>query len=134
MTISVLLIDNNLLFRQTLRMYLDLYPALFDVTDVDNGLDGLRLIDQLHPDIVITDRDLPGPGGLEMIRNLFDRSSSTKGIIISAHDEEGFIREAFQAGAYGYIDKREIALHMVAAICTVAAGNTYISSAYELPG
>jgi two-component system response regulator YesN len=68
------------------------------VGESDNGLEGAALIEELKPDLVITDIRMPGTDGLEMLENLKKKGITTKSVILSGHSEFDFARRALQTG------------------------------------
>jgi two-component system invasion response regulator UvrY len=79
-----------------------------------------------RPDLVIMDLNLPGSGGLEMIRRLMIEDNSARILVFSVHDDSIHVARAFEAGALGYVTKNAPPDQISEAIFRVAAGHKYI--------
>ena len=75
------------------------------VGTAQNGTDGLRLIETLKPDLVITDIVMPGKTGLEIARECFERNLKTQVILLSAHSDFAFAKRALHYGVLDYVLK-----------------------------
>ena len=79
-----------------------------------------------RPDLVIMDLNLPGSGGLEMIRRMITEDTSARILVFSVHDDSIHVARAFEAGALGYVTKNAPPDQISLAIFRVAAGHNYI--------
>ncbi len=80
-------------------------PAFLVVGEADNGVDGMRLIKQLQPGIVISDIRMPRMDGLKMIKNVFESSLKPAVIILSAYSDFEYAKLAIHYGVYEYLLK-----------------------------
>ena len=102
----VVLVEDSNLLRQGMIRTFDWKAASCQVAgDADNGQDGLALIRQIQPDIVITDIRMPVIDGLELIRQLREENSKAFFILISAYDEFEFAQRAIRYGVTEYLVK-----------------------------
>lgn len=129
MPIDVLIADDHGVIRAGLRALLNAEPGLQVVGEATDGQETLRLANELHPDVVLLDISMPGPGGIEVTRQLKAALPGTRVLILTVHEDESLLREAMRAGAAGYITKRAIKPELINAIHAVGRGDLYVHSA-----
>ncbi len=112
--------------RAGLCMLLRLEPDLEIVGEADDGHAALALAAELHPDVLLADVSMPGPGGVELARQLRDVLPDVHVVVLTMHEDSNLVREALTAGAYGYIIKRTAESDLVAAVHASAAGEVYV--------
>jgi DNA-binding NarL/FixJ family response regulator len=93
--------------------------------EAKSGTEALALANQLRPDIVVMDLNMPGMTGLEALRAIKDRLPYTGIVVLTLHFSEGLVREIFKAGARGYVMKSDADRDLVDAVTAVAAGKSY---------
>ncbi|HEX9014699.1 MAG TPA: response regulator transcription factor [Chloroflexota bacterium] len=103
--IRVLVIDDHPLFRQGVRFALDSEPDIHVVGEAADGDEALRLAVELAPDVVLSDVNIPGPDGVEIVRNLKGKLPHTAVILMTAYDDEDQLFDAVRVGAAGYFLK-----------------------------
>jgi two-component system response regulator NreC len=128
--IRILIADDHAVLRAGLRMLLDAEPDIEVVGEAANGAEALERTRQLTPDVVLLDVTMPKQGGLEVIRQIRDASSQTRVLILTMHDDEGYLREALVAGGSGYVLKRAADIELLTAIRTAHQGGTYLHAAH----
>ena len=124
---KILVVDDHPLVREGLAARINAQPDLEvcgEAADVDEAL---ALHDRIHPDLVIIDLALRTGHGLDLIKTIDQRKSSTKMLVISAHDESVFAERVIRAGALGYVSKQEAQEQVLDAISTVLRGERYVS-------
>jgi two-component system response regulator NreC len=127
-SIRVLIVDDHSVVRSGLRHILD-SEAGFDV--VGEAADARHAIFEARaklPDVVLMDVVLPGMSGIEAISELLIDCPETRILILSMQDDPRYVREAFAAGATGYVPKEAADTDVVAAVRAVAAGGRYVHS------
>ena len=127
MTIRVLLIDDHAVVRDGLAALLAGQADLEVVGDCGDGLEGLRLVRELQPDVVVVDLTLPGLNGVEVARQLAVEAPGSRVCALTMHSEARFVRDMLDAGATGYVTKSARFDAVIDAIRAVAAGGTYLS-------
>ena len=100
---KTLIVDDEPIARQVLRDELEAFPEVAIVGEADNGRQALERIEELHPDLVFLDLQMPVMGGLEVVRNLSGNQRIPIVVIVTAYDEHAI--EAFDAGAIDYLLK-----------------------------
>src|SRR4051812_43806281 len=101
-TLRVLLVDDEPVARQVLREELSGLAGVDVIGEAENGLEALKCIGELRPDLVLLDLQMPGKGGFDVIREL-DPAASPTIVIVTAFDQHAI--EAFEAGAVDYLLK-----------------------------
>jgi DNA-binding NarL/FixJ family response regulator len=127
MTLKLLLADDHQIVRQGLRAILEAERDFELVGEAADGLEAVRLVERLAPDVLVLDLMMPGIGGLEVARQVARRASHTRIVILSMHSNIAYVVEALRAGATGYVLKESGAEELVAAIRAVAHGKRYLS-------
>ncbi len=127
MNITVFLVDDHVVIRDTLRLLLEIQQDIKVVGDAANGRDAVRQVAQLHPDVVITDVSMPELDGIEATRQIREICPSTQVIVFSVHSTAEYVSRALQAGARGYLLKESGGVEVVDAVRAVHAGRCYVN-------
>ncbi|MBE9508227.1 MAG: response regulator transcription factor [Chloroflexi bacterium] len=127
MSIKLFLADDHAVVRDGLKFLLEAQQDIEVIGDADNGRDAVRLVTQLHPDIVILDIAMPGLNGIEAAGQIREACPSTQVIMLSMHSTSEHVFRALQAGARGYLLKESAGVEVVNAIRAVLAGRRYLS-------
>lgn len=123
--LKVLIADDHTLVAEGLARLLD---SEYDVVaTVQNGADLVRAAEQHHPDLALIDVSMPDLTGVEAARKVLEIVPDCKIICVTMHSNAEFVREAFRAGASGYILKRSAGSELAEAIKQVMNGNAYVS-------
>jgi len=125
--VKILLVDDHAIVRSGLRRLLAT-SAQADILEAANGRDALALARAERPDLVILDLNLPGLGGLELIRRLMQDDKSTRILVFSMHAEPLYVARALEAGATGYLSKNVAPDELLAAVRRVVAGGRYVEN------
>jgi two-component system invasion response regulator UvrY len=124
---KVLLVDDHSLVRSGLRALLT-SVADIEITEAENGRDALARLRQDRPDLVLLDLNLPGIGGLELLRRMLLEDKSTRILVLSMHAEPLYVARAMELGARGYLSKNASADELLTAVRRTAYGGRYIES------
>ncbi|MBI2368341.1 MAG: response regulator transcription factor [Deltaproteobacteria bacterium] len=131
--ITILLADDHPVVRQGLRALLEAQSDLQVIGETGDGLEGLHLVNQLKPDILVADISMPGLNGLDVTKQVTQFSSHTRVIILSMHSTEAFVAEALKNGAAAYVLKDSTPTDLVRAVYEVAAGKRFLSPKVAQP-
>ncbi|HLM35795.1 MAG TPA: response regulator transcription factor [Gaiellaceae bacterium] len=129
MKIGVLIVDDHAVVRSGLRYVLE---AEEDIDVVGEAADARHAVFETRatkPDVVLMDVVMPGKNGIEAIPDVLKDAPDAKILILSMQDDPRYVREAFAAGAAGYILKEAADTDLVAAVREVAAGGRYVHPA-----
>jgi DNA-binding NarL/FixJ family response regulator len=124
--ISVLLVDDHALVRRGFRRMLDDDETLEVVGEASDGAEAVRLVEQLHPQVIVMDCQLPELNGVAATRIILRSHPDTAILMLSMHSEDTLVRQALDAGARGYVLKNANDLDLASAIKNVAAGKSVI--------
>jgi DNA-binding NarL/FixJ family response regulator len=125
----VLLVDDHAVLRAGLRLLLEAQPDLRVVGEAGDGREALTLALDQRPDLVLLDLTLPGLSGLETLAALHKVLPTAKVMILTMHDDEGYLRQALRQGARGYVLKKAADTELIAAVRAVLRGDVYVQSA-----
>jgi len=126
--IRVLIVDDHQLVRIGTSRLLEDVEGLEIVANADSGEQAIEFVQQLSPDVVLMDVQMPGIGGLEATRRCLRIDPDVKIIAVTMHEDEPYPSKLFKVGVSGYITKKVNMEEMVRAIRKVMAGERYISS------
>jgi len=127
-TIRVLLVDDHVLMRATLRSLLEKTAEIEIIAEAGNGRDAVRLIMEQQPDVVLMDIAMPVMNGLDAAR-MVKGYVQVRIVILSMHADEEYVEQALQAGAVGYVLKDAIKVDVLPAVWAAARGERYFSAA-----
>ncbi len=125
--ISIVVIDDHAIVRHGVRKLLDTQSDFQVVAETGEGLEGIRMAETLHPDVMIVDLMLTNISGFEVTRQVTRPPIRSKVVIFSMYDHEQYIHEAMSAGAMAFVLKGGDAQDLIAAIRAVVAGHHYLS-------
>ena len=124
--IRVVIVDDHALVRSGLRLLLE---AEEDVTVEDEGgnaEEAVRLARLHKPDVVLLDVVMPGQSGLDAVPAILEAAPAASVLVLSMQDDPSYVRQAFAAGARGYLLKEAADNELVAALREVARGGRYV--------
>ena len=125
--IEVLLTDDHALVRTGIRRLLEDSGEVRIVGKASCGEDGVKLAQQLKPDVILMDVSMPGIGGVEACRRILQRDPTQKIIVLTIHNEQTFPKRMLEIGARGYLTKECGVDEMLLAIKQVVNGTAYIA-------
>ncbi len=124
--IRVLICDDQEVVREGLRAILGSVPGLEVVGVAGNGAEAVEIVDQLAPDVVLMDLNMPIKNGVQATREIAAGHPDTKVLVLTTFDAEEWVVDAIRAGAGGYLLKDAPRDQLVAAIKGTAAGKTHV--------
>lgn len=124
--INVLLIDDHALVRTGIKRLLEDSKQVKIIGEAESGEASLQMAQDLKPDVILMDVNMPGIGGVEASRRILQRNPSQKIIILTIHTEHTFSKRLLEIGARGYLSKECDINEMIAAIKQVHSGGSYI--------
>jgi DNA-binding NarL/FixJ family response regulator len=124
---KILLVDDHVIVRSGVR---NLLTSMVDaqISEAANGRDALLRLRQDRPDLVLLDLNLPGIGGLELLRRMLVEDKATRILVLSMHAEPLYVARAMELGARGYLSKNASADELLTAIRRTIDGGRYIEN------
>jgi two-component system, NarL family, invasion response regulator UvrY len=124
---KVLLVDDHVIVRSGIRGLLT-SVAGSQIAEAGNGKEALQRLRQDRPDLVVLDLNLPGIGGLELLRRMLLEDKTLRVLVLSMHAEPLYVARAIELGARGYLSKNATAEELLTAVRRVTAGDRYIEA------
>lgn len=125
--INVLLADDHQLLRQGVRRLFEGEPDIRIVGEAGDGLEVQRLTQELRPDVILMDVSMAIVDGISATREILRQHADVKVVMLTMHSQDGYLFQALQAGAIGYIPKTAGADQLLAAVRAAARGESVIA-------
>jgi two-component system, NarL family, response regulator NreC len=125
----LLIVDDHPLVREGLKARLSALPDIEVVGEAGNAKDAIFRARALKPDVILLDVVMPGESGIEVLPKLLKESPETHVLVLSMQDDPSYVREAFAAGASGYVLKEAVDEEVVSAVREIASGERYVHPA-----
>ena len=126
MKTRVLIVDDHAVVRKGLRLVLEAEDDLEPVGEAGNGREAIFQARALKPDVILLDVVMPERDGLDALPQLVHEHPDVKVLVLSMQDDPQYVRQAFAAGASGYVLKEAADTEVVNAVREVAAGGRYV--------
>jgi DNA-binding NarL/FixJ family response regulator len=120
--IRVVIADDHPVARAGIRKFLEKEPDIQVIAEASSGEEALQLVDELSPDVLLLDMELPGIRGTEVARKLHESKSPVRVLALSTYDNRQFILGLLASGAAGYLIKEEVPETIIEAVRGVAKG------------
>lgn len=124
--LRLLLADDHAVVRSGLRMLLEAQPDIEIVGEADTGNGAVAMVDELNPDLVLMDIQMPDLNGIEATKLIKQKSPETAVLALTMHEDDHYFFEMLHAGASGYVLKRAAPDELVLAIRTVCRGEVFL--------
>lgn len=126
MSVGVLIVDDHAVVRSGLRLLLSKEEDLEVVGEAADAREAVFEVRARKPDVVLLDVTMPGRSGIEAIPDLLKEAPEARILVLSMQDDPSYVREAFAAGAHGYVLKEAADAEVVDAVRQVASGDSYV--------
>jgi DNA-binding NarL/FixJ family response regulator len=126
-TIRVLIVDDHAVVRSGIRLLLSREPDIEPVGEAGTGREAIFEARSLKPDVILMDVVMPDQTGIDALPTLLHENPDVKVLLLSMQDDPRYVREAFAAGARGYVLKEAADSEVVAAVREVARGGRYVN-------
>ena len=127
--ITAVIVDDHAVVRSGIKLLLEREEDIEVVGEAGNAKDAVFRARALKPDVILLDVVMPGESGIDVLPKLLKESLQTKVLVLSMQDDPSYVREAFAAGASGYVLKEAADTEVVSAIREVAGGGSYVHPA-----
>jgi two-component system response regulator NreC len=124
--IRIVVVDDHAVVRSGLRMLLEAEDDLEVVGDAGSARDAVFEVRARQPDVILLDVTMPDENGIVALPKLLHEAPDAKVLMLSMEDDPSYVREAFGAGAHGYVLKEAADAEVVAAVRDVAQGRSYV--------
>jgi two-component system nitrate/nitrite response regulator NarL len=128
-TITVLLVDDHTLFRSGIRSLLQRNPEFSVVGEAADGFEGVKRAQQLKPQVILLDLNMPGMSGVETLQLLRQDCPESAIVMLTVSEDAEDLSTALKAGASGYLLKNIDTDYLTRAIRRAAAGETVVAEA-----
>jgi DNA-binding NarL/FixJ family response regulator len=125
--ITVLLVEDHNVVRDGLRKLIELEDDFAVVGEAHTGREAVVQVKKLHPDVVLMDIAMPLLNGLEATRQMLKALPGTKVLMLSAHGDDAYVKNATESGAMGFLLKQATTHDVCRAIREVNNGKTFFS-------
>ena len=127
--IRAVIVDDHAVVRSGIKLLLDREEDIEVVGEAGNAKDAIFRARALKPDVILLDVVMPGQSGIEVLPSLLKEAPETKVLVLSMQDDPSYVREAFAAGASGYVLKEAADEEVVSAVREIADGGRYVHPA-----
>jgi DNA-binding NarL/FixJ family response regulator len=128
-TLTILIADDHPVFRKGLRSLLASMPEVELVGEATTGEEAVRFAEQIQPDVILMDLNMPGGGGLAAIRQIVQTSPHIRILVVTMFQDDDSVFAALRAGARGYVLKDMNDVDISRAILAVGRGEAIFSPA-----
>jgi two-component system, NarL family, response regulator NreC len=129
MSIKVLIVDDHAVVRAGLRLLLEAEEDIEVVGEAGTAREAIFEVRSSEPDVVLMDVVMPGGSGIDATPRVLHERPEARVLVLSMQDDPSYVREAFEAGASGYVLKEAADAEVVAAVREVAGGRSYVNPA-----
>lgn len=124
--LRIVIVDDHQLFREGVKRILEMESDFKVVGEGADGGDAFKLAEEFKPDVMLMDINMPNINGVSATENVISVSPQTRVIMLSIHDDEGYVYRTLRTGASGYLLKEMGTSDLVDAVRVVAGGGAYI--------
>ncbi|TQK63070.1 LuxR family two component transcriptional regulator [Brevibacillus sp. AG162] len=124
--LRIVIVDDHQLFREGVKRILEMEEDFKVVGEGADGGEATVLAEEHKPDVLLMDINMPNINGVSAAENVISVSPSTRVIMLSIHDDEGYVYRTLRSGASGYLLKEMGTTDLVDAVRVVASGGAYI--------
>lgn len=128
MKIRVVLVDDHEIVRLGLMTLINDQPNMEVVGEAGTAAEALRVVEELHPHVVLMDIRIPGEGGIAAAREITQRFKDTKVVMVTSFADDELVLRAIQAGAVGYVLKQVGNEELLKAIAAAARGEALLDT------
>lgn len=127
--ISVVIVDDHVVVREGLKQLLEVSEGIRVVGEAGNGLECLRLLEKVQPNLIFMDIKMPGINGIETTRLVCEKYPDARIILLTIYDDDDHVTEGIRAGAKGYVLKNSSREALLSAVHHVMNDEAYLDPA-----
>jgi DNA-binding NarL/FixJ family response regulator len=125
--LKVLIVDDHPVVADGIKHLLLSHPGIEVIGTAGDGAEAVRLVGELRPDVTLMDIVMPQMNGIDAVREIMQRDAEARVLVLSMYSDSDRVYQALQAGARGYVLKRDLSDELVDAVRQVGAGGRYLS-------
>ena len=125
MSVRIIIADDHAVVREGIRRILEARPDWEICAEAENGLEAVRLAEELNPDAIIMDVSMPGMNGIEATREIARRKTNIAVLIFTMHESAHVTATANNVGARGLVTKSDAAQNLIRALESILTGSTF---------
>ena len=129
MAIRIILADDHAVFRHGLCALLEKEEDFEVVGEASNGIEAMKLLEEVQADVLILDISMPGLSGSKVAHEVIKKYPSTNIVILTMHEDEYYLQELLRIGVQGYVLKKSTGTELLQALRSVSLGNSYVDPA-----
>ena len=122
----VAIVDDHAIVREGIQLMLANDQSIDVVAEASDGVELLDLLKEIEVDVVLLDLRMEGMGGLEVLEHLERMEAAPATVVLTMHDDPGYLRRAIELGARGFVLKRSGRAELVKALRIVASGGAHV--------
>lgn len=128
-SLRIFLADDHTVMREGLKSLVNAQADMDVIGEADNGRATLQKVRELQPDVIVLDVSMPDLNGIQVTERLKRTCQKVTVLVLTAHDDNGYLRQLLEVGASGYVLKKAAAEELINAIRVVATGGVYLDPA-----
>jgi DNA-binding NarL/FixJ family response regulator len=126
--LGVVVVDDHHLVRRGIRMLLTREADIEVIAEAEDGREAVELVEQLEPDVVVIDVEMPNLDGIAATRQIQQVAPHTKTVVVSLYGGASLVEMAMNSGACGYVLKADMFADLLPAVRAALAGRIFFSS------
>lgn len=126
MQIEVVIVDDHIMFREGIKQLLELDGDIKVVGEAGDGEEGIKVLEEKDPDILLLDINMPRMNGFEVLQKIQEKGIERKVLVLTIHNEIEYLVKAMESGIDGYVLKESEFVVLKKAIHSVYEGNMFI--------
>lgn len=126
--IKIMIVDDHSMIREGLKQLLELEGDIAVIGEAGDGLECIKLLEQIEPDVMLLDINMPNMNGLQVLEQLKRDNKKVKVLILTIHNEIEYLFKAVDIGVNGYVLKDSDSSILKQAITQIYKGETYIQA------
>jgi len=130
--ISIVIADDHLMVREGIKQLLELDGSIKVIGEASDGVQCLKVLNNVCPDVLLLDINMPNMNGLEVLQHLKKQGRNVKVLMLTIHNEIEYLEKAIDIGVDGYVLKDSESSVLKKAITTIKEGETYIQSSLTM--
>lgn len=125
--IRILIADDHAVLRSGLKALLNCSPEFEVIGEAGDGLESLKMVEELKPDVLILDLSMPDMNGVDCLKEIRSRNLNCRVLVLTMYDDEEYIKEVMRAGADGYVLKKSADTELIEGIIKIHSGKKYLN-------